>query len=46
MGIIRFGLDPEARARLRLPVYTWLLPTALAWDKVMGGPPAKRPGRH
>jgi hypothetical protein len=44
--IIRFGLDPEARGRLSLPVYTWLIPTAMAWDRVTGGPPDKRPGRR
>lgn len=46
MCIIRFGLTPAQREELPLEVDTWLLPTALAYDKITGGPPAKRPGRH
>lgn len=36
MCIIRFGLTPAQRDELPLEVYTWLLPTALAYEKIHG----------
>lgn len=42
MCIIRFGLTPAQREELPLEVDTWLVPGALAWDKINGPPPKGR----
>lgn len=37
MYLIRFRLTPGQRAELPVGVATWLMPAAMAWDRIAAG---------